>query len=76
MSINPDTAAIYVQIRDERGWSWDQMADEFDKNASPDLAEWARSKSPEDVATEPVEPVTEVPVEQPPVQSYGQPAAE
>jgi hypothetical protein len=32
----------YEQVRQERGWSWEQMANEFDKQNSGLLARWAR----------------------------------
>lgn len=36
-------AENYQQARIERGWTWQQLADDFDKQGAPELAAWARA---------------------------------
>lgn len=43
--IPDDTQSNYERVRVERGWSWEQMAEQFDKDGERQLAAWSRAKA-------------------------------
>jgi hypothetical protein len=36
-------AENYAQVRLDRGWTWEQLAEDFDRQGAPELAAWARA---------------------------------
>lgn len=51
--IPDDVQDNYARLRDERGWSWEQMGEQFDKDDQPRLAAWAREQAGTDPASAP-----------------------
>ena len=43
-TIKPFIADNYRELREQRGWSWEQMAAQFDRDGYTDLAAWAREE--------------------------------
>lgn len=49
-TVTPAEAKHYDELRQARGWSWETLADYFEKNSpadptAPFFAEWARSQA-------------------------------
>ena len=53
-------ARNYEQVRIERGMSWTELADDFDRQNAPDLAAWARAQEPAPAPTRRAKPAATV----------------
>ena len=43
--IPDDVQQNYARVRLERGWSWDEMAEQFERDRDATLAAWARNQA-------------------------------
>jgi hypothetical protein len=47
-SVTEEQRAHFSKLREDRGWSWEQLAEDFDRAwtdpSAPALAEWARAQ--------------------------------
>ena len=43
MMIDPWLVTQYSRLRAERGWTWEELAGQFDRAGSARMAAWARS---------------------------------
>ena len=62
-TVTDDLRDHYDKVRQARGWSWDTLADYFDKTgndpASPALAKWAREQAGADKSQRAAKPAKE-----------------